>query len=298
MKSLQISYAINEKEVVMENLQTVSNYFFSVGNYKKSLNYFKKYNVLKDEIYNKIAIKVLEIQTDFETEEKTRNMEIERCQRELYKLKKIDSEIAKNQALEEQLKTDKMLMCMLLMKVTNELEEFGYLEPSKYQDVTIMILDNLENIESFKNEVNSKIENILLKYKCTKINTIKNVLVAISGMPASDKKHAENIVNASLEIIDLISGLNKHSKEKLEIKIGVHTGEVVGGIIGNKVYIYDVFDDTVKKVLLLHVKSKPMTVNISLDTYKNISDKYKFTKRESIDSDGKTKLIMYEVKKK
>jgi len=209
----------------------------------------------------------------------------------------------------EREKSEKLLLNILPKETATELKEKGIATPKEYDNVTVFFSDLInfisisESLEpsvvvSELNEIFTAFDEIMEKHKCERIKTIGDAYLAVCGMPIPDEKHAFNLMNASTEIIDYMNERANHSKIKWQIRIGVHTGKVVGGIIGIKKYIYDIFGDTINTASRMESNSEAMKINISENTYKIIKDSYQCNKREAVDIKGKGKMNMYFVELK
>jgi class 3 adenylate cyclase len=77
------------------------------------------------------------------------------------------------------------------------------------------------------------------------------------------------------------------------MRIGVHSGPVVGGVVGSKKYIYDVFGDTINTASRLEQCAMPLRINVSEATWQLVRDEYEFQERGSVEVKGKGEMRMY-----
>jgi class 3 adenylate cyclase len=131
------------------------------------------------------------------------------------------------------------------------------------------------------------------KHDCERIKTIGDACLAVSGMLERNEQHAKNMVKAAMEIRQFLEERNKTSQIQWQIRIGIHSGRVVGGIVEVKKYIYDVFGDTINTTSRMESNSEPMRINVSETTYSLLKDKFTFTTREPVEIKGKGKMQMY-----
>ncbi len=136
-------------------------------------------------------------------------------------------------------------------------------------------------------------DDIMTKHKCERIKTIGDAYLAVSGMPLKNKDHAENMIKAASEIKNYLEDRNKTTEVKWRIRIGIHSGKVVGGIVGVRKYIYDVFGDTINTASRMESNSEPMRINVSEATYSILKDKFNFIERNTIEVKGKGSMKMY-----
>lgn len=205
---------------------------------------------------------------------------------------------------QEKEKSDKLLLNILPVKVADDLKRTGQTTPESFPDVTVLFSDlvgftKLSSILDPKvlidelNDIFTAFDNVIGKNGCERMKTIGDAYLAVCGIPEANENHAENIVNSAIEILNYMRDRNKRSNMKWEIRIGIHTGKVVGGVVGVKKYIYDVFGDTINTASRMESNSEPMKINVSETTYEIIKDKYVFLPREPVDVRGKGRMKMY-----
>jgi class 3 adenylate cyclase len=117
------------------------------------------------------------------------------------------------------------------------------------------------------------------------------------GLPVKNNTNALDVVNAAIEILSFITThlaqRAQEGKEQFEIRIGIHTGPVVAGIVGVKKFAYDIWGDTVNTASRLESSGMPGKINISGTTYERIKDSFPCTYRGKIQAKNKGEIDMY-----
>jgi class 3 adenylate cyclase len=204
----------------------------------------------------------------------------------------------------ERRKSEQLLLNILPKKVIKELKERGNTSPEIFKNVTVLFSDivgftdistklPVETLISELNDIFTMFDVIIEKHSCERIKTIGDAYLAVCGLPEDDSNHCKNLVGAATEMLHFMEDRNRTNAIKWQIRIGIHTGNVIGSIVGIKKYIYDVFGDTVNTASRLENLSEPMKINISLDVMKELGDSYKFEDRGVLEVKGKQKMQMY-----
>lgn len=204
----------------------------------------------------------------------------------------------------EREKSEKLLLNILPVKIANALKENGKTEPEKFDNMTVYFSDlvgftkmssTLEPgmLINELNEMFTAFDIIIEKNNCERIKTIGDAYLCVCGMPEANPCHGENIINSAMEIIKYLEKRNENSPIKWQMRIGIHSGQVVGGVVGLKKYIYDVFGDTINTASRMESLSEPMKINVSETTHQLVKDKFTFQSRGQMDVKGKGMMTMY-----
>jgi len=200
--------------------------------------------------------------------------------------------------------SEKLLLNVLPEPIASELKQNGVVKPVEFPSVTVVFTDFVGFTASSKNrnpaellkdldECFSAFDHIIEKYGLEKLKTIGDAYMFVGGIPEESKDHALRCVQAGLEIIEFVNQMQKARKKFWKIRVGVHTGKLVAGVIGKKKFIYDVWGDTVNTASRLESAGEPGKINIAEDTYRLIKKYYHCTPRGKISVKGKGPLNMY-----
>jgi class 3 adenylate cyclase/ligand-binding sensor domain-containing protein len=208
----------------------------------------------------------------------------------------------------EKEKSEDLLLNILPKKVAEELKKYGKAKAKHYDYASVMFTDfkgftflaeKLTSTDLVK-EIDycfSHFDDIVEKYKVEKIKTIGDAYMCASGIPEEDSNNPILITLAGLEIAQFMGNHIEKRKAKdkpyFELRIGVHTGPLVAGVVGKKKFAYDVWGDTVNTAARLESSGEPGMVNVSEVTYKAIKDYFDCEVRGKIEAKNKGKIAMY-----
>jgi class 3 adenylate cyclase len=214
-----------------------------------------------------------------------------------------------NQEIEkEKRRSDELLLNILPEKIAVELKEKGTTDAQLIDEATVLFTDfkdfsklserlSPKDLVAEINECFSAFDLIMQQYGVEKIKTIGDAYMAAGGIPLPNKSHAEDVVSAALAIQDF---MKKHKEEKqaagafyFEIRIGVHTGPLVAGIVGVKKFAYDIWGDTVNTASRMESSGETGKVNISGSTYELVKSRFHCSYRGKIEAKGKGAIDMY-----
>lgn len=210
-------------------------------------------------------------------------------------------------------RSDELLLNILPEEVADELKAKGHSDAQLIEEVTVLFTD-FKGFTALSEQVTPKalvadlhecfsaFDRICGKHGIEKIKTIGDAYMAAGGLPSPNGTHAHDVVRAALEMAKVIeTGKAKKIRQGLpyfEIRIGIHTGPVVAGIVGVKKFQYDIWGDTVNTASRMESSGSVGKVNISDTTYTLLKDdpSLVFEQRGKIEAKGKGFMNMYFVR--
>jgi PAS domain S-box-containing protein len=235
----------------------------------------------------------------------TRNLEKANTQLEVQK-----GEINQQKMIieEEQEKSEKLLLNILPFEVAKQLKSKGKAGTRQYKLVTVLFTDfkgfsniskslDPKDLVSILDSYFAKFDEITGAHYIEKIKTIGDAYMCAGGLPLSNKSNPIDAVLAGLEIQYYMNTLNDskvlNHLPVWELRLGIHSGPVVAGVVGKKRFAYDIWGDTVNIASRMEQSGHVGWVNISGTTYEYIKDFFDCDYRGKIETKNLGKIDMY-----
>ncbi len=232
------------------------------------------------------------------------------------KQRTLDYEKEKLKAIEEKNKLEEIMLKIFPKEVAEDLQIKGYSSPVFYKNVTIMFIDFVgftkivEKIspQQLINELSLyyvQFDKIIESFNLEKLKTIGDSYMCASGLPKPKIPKSGNYIVrqmldallAAFEILEFTNllKLSNQTKKKLSwgARIGIHSGSLVAGVIGEKKFAYDVWGDTVNIASRLESYGEEGRVNVSEEIYECLKEFFEFEYRGEIEIKNKGKIPMY-----
>jgi len=303
-----------------ESYNTLASLYADIGNFEKAYRTRLLYAQLNETLMSQENKKQFaEMNAKYETEKKDNEIGLLNKDREKQKIIRngfIGGFIVmllfagvffwqRNHIKKGKKRSDELLLNILPEETAEELKAKGYAEAKQYENVTVLFTDfvgfTIAGERMTPTELVSELhtcfkafDEIITRYDIEKIKTIGDAYMAVCGLPAMDEQHAEKIVLAALEINQFINVRRQQLGDRtFGIRIGIHSGPVVAGIVGVKKFAYDIWGDTVNTASRLESSGEAGKINISGATYALVKDKFNCTHRGKIQAKNKGEVDMY-----
>jgi adenylate cyclase len=207
---------------------------------------------------------------------------------------------------EERERSDLLLLNILPEPIADRLKQHPGVIAEHYDQVTVMFADILNftplsalispgEVVSLLNEVFSAFDQLAERHGLEKIKTIGDAYMAASGLPTPRGDHATAAAAMALDMQAVLAALNAGRTIPLQIRIGLHSGPVVAGVIGTKKFIYDLWGDTVNIASRMESHSAADTIQITRATYELIRDEFTCLPQGRITVKGKGAMEVWHI---
>lgn len=209
---------------------------------------------------------------------------------------------------QEKQKSDSLLLNILPKEVAQELMVHGKASARLYENVSVMFIDikdftkvaqalSPDHLVKDLHHFFTKFDEIMDEFGLEKIKTIGDAYMAAGGIPSPSPDHEVQIVKAALKILEFVESYNQErvslESAPFAIRIGIHSGPVVAGVVGTRKFAYDIWGDTVNIASRMESNSEAGRINVSEDHFKAISGHFSCEYRGEMPVKNKGAMHMY-----
>ncbi len=213
------------------------------------------------------------------------------------------------QALEsEKTRADELLLNIVPAKIAEELKARNAVEPKFHDSVTIMFTDfkgftrlaEASEPRALVHDLDqyfSAFDEIVEQHNLEKIKTIGDAYMCAGGLPEENRTHPVDACRAALRIQEYMARVNTQ-REKMrlqpwELRIGLHTGPVMAGVVGKRKFTYDIWGDAVNVASRIESNGEAGRIALSENTYNHVKDQFECEHRGPIEAKNKGPLETY-----
>lgn len=301
------------------------------GNYKAALEYDSKFSSIRDSLLDtekSQEVYRLKMQYDYDKKEAYERamqlMKDEVNSKELQRQKQVRNTfiigfsvvlvsalmffLQRNRIRKEKKRSDALLLNILPVSVAAELKQHGVASARYYDQATVLFADikgftayaqalSASELVQAIDELFKAFDDIATRYGIEKIKTIGDCYMCAAGLPIPTATHATDMIHAALEmqafVRDFIPFAGNDRMDRFRLRIGIHTGPLVAGVVGSKKFAYDIWGDTVNIAAGMEAASEPGRVNISCETYEIVKLHFDCEYRGKLDLKNKEAKDMY-----
>ncbi len=205
---------------------------------------------------------------------------------------------------EERARTEKLLLNILPQSIAARLKLNERVIADEFHDVTIIFADIVgftglaggmlpRELVGLLNSVFSAFDELALRHGVEKIKTIGDAYMGAAGIPLAQPNHAEAAIKMGLGMLSAVEDLNARFGIKLTMRIGIHSGRAVAGVIGTSKFTYDLWGDAVNVAARMESHGVPGTIQVSSDTRALVGDSFRFEDRGVIEIKGKGPMNLF-----
>jgi len=218
--------------------------------------------------------------------------------RDLDRLRVIELEQDKKLLENEQEKSERLLLNILPRSIAERLKQGEHTIAERYAGVTVLFADivgfsdlasrtDAQDLVALLNSLFSRFDGIAGRRGLEKIKTIGDAYLVAGGLPDPRHDHASAVADMALEMLDSLATLNRERGTNLSMRIGMHSGPVVAGVIGSRKFTYDLWGATVNMADRMQSSGLPDRANVSQSTHDLlVKDGFKLTSRGSVECKG------------
>lgn len=201
-------------------------------------------------------------------------------------------------------RSEELLENILPASVAERLKNGSQTVADNFTDVTLLFADIVgftrlaeklspHEVVQLLNQVFSQFDKVVERHGLEKIKTIGDEYMMAGGIPTARADHAPAVATAALEMLQVIENLNTKVKHPLALRVGIHTGEVVAGVIGSRKFSYDVWGDTVNIASRMQSQGLSGRIQVTEATHALLQDQFELKRRGTLRVRGKGRMVTW-----
>ena len=234
-------------------------------------------------------------------------LELRRALIDVNRLVEEQKELSLNMNIEKE-KVDNLLSRILPIEISTELQKTDRVEPKYIDECSILFTDFVgftkltetlapKTLIELLHQVFCQFDKICRKYDVDKIKTIGDSYMCVSGINKNRKDHTSRLCMAACEMVDYVKKANaqraKLNMPTWDMRLGIHTGPIICGVVGDDKFTFDIWGDSVNTAALMEQNSMPGMLNVSESTYFRVNSEYNFEERGEVITTKKGPLKMF-----
>jgi len=325
-----LAVGIGSKESLKEAYEGLAKYSAHLANYQDAYHFQELLTAINDSLFKSANEKRLNLMlTSFNLEKKEREVEVQELTIQNVRIAKnailaglvlvfiiafilfrnYQAKVKVNKILAQQKREIQGLLLNILPKrIAKELRVNGFATPRNYESVTVLFTDfkDFTKISErltpqelvFKlNDFFVAFDNITARHNLEKIKTIGDAYMCAGGLPTKNATHPVEAILAAFEMQEYMHQKNKEGEASGEepwgLRIGIHTGPIVAGVVGNKKFAYDIWGSTVNVASRMESGGEPGKINISEATFNLVREQFICTHRGKLMAKNVGEIDMY-----
>lgn len=224
--------------------------------------------------------------------------------RDLERLRLLELQQEKQLLQAEQEKSERLLLNILPGAIAERLKRGEHTIAERHAEVTVLFADlvdfstlanhtDAQELVALLNDLFSRFDRLADRHGLEKIKTIGDCYLVVGGLPEPSARHAADVARMALDMLTALAELNRQRGLQLHMRIGMHSGPVVAGVIGSRKFTYDLWGVAVNLAQRVQASGIPDRVNVSANTYELLRHDFNLTERGTVECKGQGLVRTY-----
>lgn len=209
-----------------------------------------------------------------------------------------------HQIQKERAKSERLLLNILPLAVAERLKQAEVTIADNIEDVSVLFIDIVDFVSlsttmpaaemvTMLNSVFSTFDTLVDQYELEKIKTSGDSYMVAGGLPLPRANHLEAVAEMALDVLESLPQFSRNDGKPFQLRLGIHCGPVVAGVIGTKKFAYDLWGETVNIASRMESQGIPNTIQVTKNVYERLNGRFQFQPRGEITVKGKGAMMTY-----